>query len=326
MDYSLLANDLQVIGVITVPIYSPGKRQQLHTQLLEEMKAFPEYKAPAGFESTSDRYQLGAFGAFSNPSAFHNSTVRKIRKKVRKKFKKIFRHIFGGEGWKWELLADRLGYRIKGDTLGGESWHRDISKMPFPEDFVLGGWTNLSDHDQFFSCVPGTQQLPENFDTGFAVIPKSEHKQHKENSEKFRVPPGHYICFYSHMIHEVHPGKIKHNSLRLFSGFRFTKHDTQPLHRNLQQFLDQAPISLGSGETPRMYARNHLSFHKQLVITFSENFKPQCTEEATGKDGVTYTRVHVVMKSLKDYNLTLYPPYTISELKMHFPRKLQPIE
>lgn len=71
-----------------------------------------------------------------------------------------------------------------------------------------------------------------------------------------------------------------------------------------------------------MFSPNHLSFHAQNTIVWSQStFKVQCFElKNTPKLG-QFIVVHKIMRNLREYNLPLYPDYTIEELSVLRPAR-----
>ena len=246
-------------------------------------------------------------------------------------------------------------FRPAGASPSAESWHRDESKYAEDADTVFGGWLNLDDQDQFFSCVPGTHtQTSKN--KGFAKISdKSQIESFNQTKTSVRIPPGHILIFYERMVHEVVSGKKKYNMYRLFLGWRLTYSnkslidlhleqirslpdgDVQKiLHKDIDMLNDleyllqnQAIIPIKSGQMPPMYSKMHWNFPKQrdALENFSKAFKNDVLTQRTvrqGKDeGRIYQVVPNVMPSLKKMELDLYPNYTKLEMDLHYPATLE---
>ena len=100
---------------------------------------------------------MGGFGAFGNPSSFHNPWVRKIRKSLHPVIlDNIFREHLEETGLKFEQDIDRMMIRTTHQTVGRESWHRDESKYAKPGDTIFGGWVNFDAFPHYLSACPGT--------------------------------------------------------------------------------------------------------------------------------------------------------------------------
>jgi hypothetical protein len=62
-------NSLIIDGVCTIKILN----KDYETEFKDIEKTFPEYK------DTATTFVLGGFGAYGNPSSFHNPLVKKLR-------------------------------------------------------------------------------------------------------------------------------------------------------------------------------------------------------------------------------------------------------
>lgn len=177
---------------------------------------------------------------------------------------------------------------------------------------------NLDSEDQYFSCVPSTHVIK----TGTPGFVKCKGDYTKDR-QTFKIPGGHWIIFHQTLVHEVLSVKQKHDSLRQYVGFRLTK-DAQPLFDHDDVMLYQGVPKIPSGQIPPLYAANHLSYHQQKTITWSEKtFKKECLVEKTNKTTLTkYIVVERFMQSLTDYDFPKYPKYTEGEMKVMRPQKL----
>jgi hypothetical protein len=303
---------LQRIGVTTIPIISVNELEEIQERFNTTLEHFPEYNRSSEdyrLNSVGDTlvYVLGGFAALGNPSSFHNPLVRELRvkcwKQVIKLFNKMIKRYYDKnlkDNYKIEVLFDRMMYRMAGQKAVAEAWHRDV--MP-PElidqrDEVFGGWINLDNTNQYFSCIPGShlgitqRDIPSGFDAmkkrEIAIMMKKKDvkeavkkmtKAHKDKyleklikpimndvgkmRHRFKVPPGHMIIFPQYIMHEVVACAVKHNMYRLFLGWRMTVQD-EPLRDNDMYMREQAVVPLPGGMTPPMYAASHQS--QQLGI------------------------------------------------------------
>src|SRR5207237_5138840 len=134
-----------------------------------------------------------------------------------------------------------------------KTWHRDVSPGLSEEEDIFGGWINLDlDRTQYFSCVPGTHTT-KGVKAGFAKLTPEEMAVYTEKKKVFKVPPGHWVVFYQHIIHEVIPRKMEADSYRLFLGFRLTP-QTKSLYDHQKLLEEQAVPLLPGGMRPQMYA------------------------------------------------------------------------
>ena len=311
-------NSLQENGYTTIPIYKDSDLKEIRKKLDEEVSNFQEFKNDA------TTFVLGGFSAFGNPSSFHNPTVRKIRLDVYEPVKQLFKD----ENRKFEQIIDRMLIRNPGLKPSKESWHRDISPETLETDTIFGGWINLSNEDQYFSCISGTHNdKPGNNRKGFATIKdKNLIRQYNNSPNKtlVKILPGHLIIFNENIIHEVVSKSSKARIVRLFIGWRLTNEDT-PLIPNLEKLLEeQAVIPLKSFQIPPLYATLHFVNWRNKLVDFSQHVNEKCLEDRTVRSGqeagTTYRIVQRHMKSLKEYDFNLYPLYSEQELNILKPQ------
>jgi len=131
--------------------------------------------------------------------------------------------------------------------------------------------------------------------------------------------------FFEHIVHEVRATPAAHDMYRLFTGWRVTIGDNEPMDRNLPGLLaEQGVVTLKSGQTPPMYALLHWTNWTDRIVAFTErNIRPECTEtrvKKSGKEaGEAYRVVHRQMHSLREYGMHMYPAYSFHERAMHTP-------
>lgn len=308
MDYTqILIRD----GVVVVPAFDMKDVTLYNSAFWQTVQSFPEYL------DTSITVQ-GAFGALGNPASFHNPVVRHIRMNMMFRAVPILKGLAGRASPEKniEQLVDRMSIRRRGTTLGKETWHRDVSPAP-PGDVILGGWVNLDTEGiQRFSCIPGSH-VSQSSQTGFV----KETSVDETKKRVYTIPPGHWIVFYQNILHEVLPGKVQFDSIRLFVGFRLTSTD-QPLFNHDRELREQGVMHLPSGQMPTMWSPNHLAFHSKTVIPWSQStFKPQCLEVKNTPKLGEFIIVHKVMHSLTEYGLPLYPEYSQEELSILRPAR-----
>lgn len=321
--YRVLANELYEDGYIVFPIFSKEECIQFIKDFQQTESGFREYNRDLQLGTKENPYVLGGFGAYGNPSSFHNMFVRKMREK---KMEHI--PIFGelmkiaekngiipdAKKYKVAQFMDRMCRRITGTSTSKESYHTDLIPKGRDTDFTIGGWIQLSDDTSYFSCVPKTHTFfPKKSKKGFAT-------EKKECTHNIPVPQGHILMFFQNLGHCVYPTKRKSDSYRLFSVYLLTTHDTH-IYDYEQIISDNGVPRLASNQLPPMYGPNHGSFWlEKITIPWSLRvFKKNLLIEKIKKDGNKYYIVQSPMKSLKDYGLKLYPEYADWEKKLFIP-------
>ena len=337
------AEELLKDGVVVIPILNEKESKMYRKQFDIELNNFREYLVNEdnqflNINGTKKYYLNNGFGAFGNPSSYHNPMVRDIRKKIMLIMIPIIKELNKLEDRperKLEQLFDRLRIFAAGKSVAKESWHRDESNSKNlrligengikegEQDSVFGGWINLdTDNNQYFSCVPGTYtELPKK--GGFDKISdEKDIEKYNETKEKIEIPPGHLIVFYQHIVHEVFGGKKKitdEDEYRLFVGWRLTDDDERFF--NLDKIIEDQGVPLfPSGGQPPMYENMNWRFKKQREILekwSTETFKDEVLEDkvvGSGDDkGTSYRVVHRYMKSLREYGFDMYPKYKKDE-------------
>lgn len=283
-------------GYFLFKVFDESKLPRLREVFLETCQGFPEFKEKV----TDFQFVLGGFSALGNPSSFHNPFVRCMRRVVYERVFPFLKNKFPDK--KVQVFFDRVLLRPTGAAPSKESWHRDVTPDTDEDDIVFGGWLNLDDTPQFFSCVPGTQD--KSGESGFVPI------KEKFEGTKVEIPPGYGILFYQDLIHEVLPTKTKQNMYRVFHGFRVTE-SLNPIFDVEETIKKQGVPKIPSAQTPPMYAKTHPVFHQEKLALFSEKFKDVCRDEKG--------RVHRFMSSLEEYGFPLYPPYTEKEKAIFYP-------
>jgi len=133
------------------------------------------------------------------------------------------------------------------------------------------------------------------------------------------------LVFFEHIVHEVQATPVPHDMYRLFTGWRVTMGDDEPMDRNLPGLLaEQGVVTLKSGQTPPMYALLHWTNWTDRIVALTErNVRPECTETCIKKSGREagreYRVVHRNMHSLHAYGMPMYPAYNADERAMHTP-------
>lgn len=141
-------------GVTVIPLLRNGEETAAFREAFQRAEAdFPEYlRTP---EAAEWPYVMGGFGAYGNPSSFHNGYVRSLRIISAHTTVPFFRHVAaeldadnpidrpgedaedGNGEWFLEHLFDRMSHRKAGTSIMAETAHRDLN----PQTAVATGET-----------------------------------------------------------------------------------------------------------------------------------------------------------------------------------------
>lgn len=300
---------LHTDGVVVIPTNFDVK--DLRAEFDQTLCHFSEFQQP------TERYVMGGFSALGNPGSFHNPLVRKLRQWCMATLMPVFSELcklLERPDYKLEQIVDRMMFRPAGAKPSHESWHRDEAPSADPDDLTFGGWINLDDSDQFFSCVPETHHVQRGT-TGFGKIDGAIYASDKAC---YRVPSGSIVLFYEHIVHEVVSRAAKHDMYRLFLGWRLTT-STEPLILSLDRRLEtQAIMPLKSQQMPPMYAALHwINWRNKLQDWATRALVDVCLvkrQVLSGRDrGKQFTVPRRHMKSLRGSGLPRYRRYASHE-------------
>ena len=328
-DKTIQATHLKEQGYVVLPLlgndYKTSKYNEMVPCIETMLHSFPEYN-----QTPNTKYIVGGFAAFGNPSSFHHPLIRILRQWALSYCYPLFKEYDSQRGYclRIEELPDRFMVRQVGDTPSAETWHRDTSPHADNEDDIFGGWINLDNENQTYSAV--TESIPDDPSSsgseGFNRVTDEMKAYCNSHKRCVIIPPGHIIIFFQNALHEIAAYKAKHRMYRLFTGFRLTNSEN-PLTPNLESLIeDQGIFNLKSNQVPPMYSKHHeTAWLTQILVPWTRHFKPQCTQVITRKSGnlkgKSYRIVERYMKSLKDYDLPLYPPYTESDCNLLKPKR-----
>jgi len=294
-------------GYIVVPTQLTDKhyRETMVNKLDTEVKSEwvkREYKVDAFNDAenpmTDTKTQLvgGGFSALGNPSSFHSTVVRQLRRIAHNAMVNENPFQLGFE-YNVSQVIDRLMKRLPNATPSKESWHRDVATNTKDGDIIYGGWINLDDNDQFFSCIPGTHNDTISTSSGFVVdlsqTDKDKIAAHPKLKKKplVKIPPGFMLIFNERLIHEVLSKKAERTMLRLFTGWYVSKtdqpHDSQPndgltqgitsKERLIDRLTKQATMYIKSGQIPPMSPVLHWTNFPHLIAGYTDKLRDVAT-------------------------------------------------
>ena len=348
---SRLAATLMTEGVVVVDTGITHLDVE-RNRMLQTMRHFPEYRPHfnhrrykwshsyrdrktkemmTSVKSPLPQWVGGGFSALGNPASFHNPFVRDVRERCMAAAIPVFKHLLKRsvrsdptrKAYNLEQVMDRMLFRPRGEKATKEAWHRDTTPSAHTDDMTFGGWINLDDESQTFSCAPRTHKLfcGQTDQSGFSKLGAEEAKQYSEIKTSISIPPGHLMIFFENLIHEVCAVKKTYDIYRVFTGWRLTK-SNEPLHGSAMQRArmdSQAVMPLKSNQNPRMWPKLWLvNFWDRLVKWSQATFKDSVLVPTTRK-GQEERVVPAVLESLRVMDLPMYPAYKSRERVMYWP-------
>ena len=332
--------------VIPTPLVDATLRARVQQEFDQHIRESPEFSSPAPNDSTDTGWkpQLGGFAAMGNPSSFHHPTVRGWREKMLACV--LETDAIPVEGRKLEECFDRLLYRIPGEEVSPESMHRDEAKTALETDVVFGGWVNLEDVTQVFSCCPRSH-TGTTLNKGFAKIEKAEYDRYRlpnpeegrpEGWKTVKIPAGTCLIFYERLVHEVASAVADRTMIRMFLGWRVTDADASLFgEKKMRKWIDEQGVpKIKSGQNPSVYPSAYYNYPRirptdkeptkfNLLSEWSvRTFVPECLYthrvDSGEFEGYTFTRVKYTMHSLKQYGLKMHRAYDQQEREILTPR------
>jgi len=310
---STIAQELKTNGVSVYQI-PDGLLQNFDIQkYLKEQKEYIDI-------NDNTEFIISNFGAHGNPSSQHHPLVRDFRMEM-------FRFL------KWSLesdsefsekylqcLPDRFSQRFRKPSK--EAWHKDVSidYSVFTNSKILGGWANLDETDQFFSCIIGSHLEPAPGE-GFAALSKDNKKLYKERKTLVRIPPGHAISFDEKITHEIADVKLVGISRRLYMKYHISSDsrsafDVDIIRRAIQT---QGLFQMNQWNSMPMYEKIHPMFWNAELVEFGKNIKPVFLAKPNKKGNVYVQRY---MISLLEAGVGMFPEYREEEIAILFPVKM----
>jgi hypothetical protein len=297
------AEILQKDGVVVVPVLDKETNVLWNKEFFEMARTWPEYvhEGKTIEQEDATRRVFGAFGAYGNPSSFHDAPVRAWRKFLHDKVSvNLFAHILK-KNERLSVLIDRLQQRCQfkdridahgnfcKDQLRDEEWHCDHSPNILPGDQVFGGWINLDvDHYQSFHCVKGSQRT-QTGKQGFVKFSDEEKIKFGESKSEIKIPPGHMIIFDQTIVHCVNKGASPEKpSIRMYMGHWITKSKRPLFPSMLSRIADLAVPQIPSGQWPVMFSQNHFSMASHIFHNTLGVFVQKVCQERHTKDGKAY--------------------------------------
>ena len=321
-------------GVVVIPtsLRHASTRAVTRQDFYQHIRESPEFLNPTP-ENPQWKPSLGGFAGMANPSSFHHPFARKLREQMVAEV--LEADVLPLEGRPLEKVFDRFIFRNQGDKPSAESMHRDEAETAVDGDTIFGGWVNLDDHDQFFSCAPRTHTMVGGQNKGFAKIKSAREQAYFRNRfQRILIPPGHLLIFYERLVHEVLPIQAPRRMLRLMLGWRISD-QTEPLfgeRLTMDWVRRQGVPYLKSGQHTPILPQLYLVNWWQKIGPWAERmFKAVCLTTNTIKsgkyEGSTYRAPRMdslkdrSMLSLQEYGLPLHPAYDADEMRLLRPQR-----
>ena len=326
------AKCLKKYGYVVIPVYDENTINVKNAEFKQCLSEMPEFNHPLGLWRKEKHYVKGGFGALGNPSSFHNTFVRQVRKDAMKKVIPIFsefRTLFGGNGiagnlreHKLEQLIDRMRVlRPKADIMH-ESWHKDTTPEIYTHenDVIFGGWISFDNENakpQKFSAFHKSHRVfPIHLDdssergngSGFSKLTSEQAQELDKMKDSYmkksggngwfiEIPSGHMLIFQQEMIHEVKKADsgMSEPSLRLFTAWRLTKSDNRFMQLQLPNLFTKMTVPL-------------LKSGQKVAMWPNANWKPKVWGGLSEWSETTFKRIFLErreMKSIKESKLVI---------------------
>ena len=312
-----IAQELKLNGVSVYPIPAGLLKKFDIKKYLHEQKEYISI-------DDNTEFIISNFGAHGNPSSQHHPLVRDFRLEMFRFVKQSLENDTEFTGKYLQCLPDRFSQRFRKPSK--EAWHKDISidYGLFTNSEILGGWANLDETDQFFSCIIGSHLEPAPGE-GFAALSKDNKKLYKARKTLVRIPPGHAISFNEKVTHEIADVKLVGVSRRLYMKYHISSDsrsafDVDVIHRAIQT---QGLFQMNQWNSMPMYEKIHPMFWNSQLVEFGKNIKPVFLAKPNKKGNVYVQRY---MISLLEAGVGMFPEYREEEIEILFPQKLDKIE
>jgi hypothetical protein len=310
---STIAQELKTNGVSVYPI-PDGLIQNFDIQkYLKEQKEYIDI-------NDNTEFIISNFGAHGNPSSQHHPIVREFRLEMFRYIKRSLENDTEFSDKYLQCLPDRFSQRFRKPPK--EAWHKDVSidYNVFTNSKILGGWANLDETDQFFSCIIGSH-LESAPGEGFAKLSKDNKKLYNSRKTVIRIPPGHAISFDEKITHEIADIKLVGVSRRLYMKYHISSDsrsaiDVDVIQRAIQT---QGVFQMNQWNSMPMYEKIHLVFWSDKLVEFSKNIKPVFLAKPNKKGNVYVQRY---MVSLFEAGVGMFPEYRQEEIAILFPVKI----
>lgn len=308
-----IAQELKLNGVSVYPIPYELLQNFNIKKYLYEQKEYIRI-------DDNTEFIISNFGAHGNPSSQHHPEVRDFRLGIFNFLKRALENDPEFTGKYLQCLPDRFSQRFKKPSK--EAWHKDVSidYDIFTNSKILGGWANLDETDQFFSCIIGSH-LEATPGEGFAKLSADNKKLYKARKTLVRIPPGHAISFDEKITHEIADVKLIGVSRRLYMKYHISSDSRSAFDENVirRAIQTQGLFQMNQWNSMPMYEKIHPMFWNAQLIEFGKNIKPEFLAKPNKKGNVYVQRY---MISLLEAGVGMFPEYRQEEIEILFPVKM----
>ena len=308
-----IAQELKLNGVSVYPIAYEILQNFNIKKYLYEQKEYISI-------DDNTEFIISNFGAHGNPSSQHHPEVRDFRFGIFHFLKRELENDPEFTGKYLQCLPDRFSQRFRKPSK--EAWHKDVSidYDIFTNSKILGGWANLDETDQFFSCIIGSH-LEATPGEGFAKLSADNKKLYKARKTLVRIPPGHAISFDEKITHEIADVKLIGVSRRLYMKYHISSDsksafDEDNIRRAIQT---QGLFQMNQWNSMPMYEKIHPMFWNAELVEFGKNIKPEFLAKPNKKGNIYVQRY---MISLLEAGIGMFPEYRQEEIEILFPVKM----
>jgi hypothetical protein len=308
-----IAQELKLNGVSVYPI-PDGLIEKFDIK-----KYLHEQKEYISIDDNTE-FIISNFGAHGNPSSQHHPLVRDFRMEMFRFLKRSIETDSEFSEKYIQCLPDRFSQRFRKPSK--EAWHKDVSidYGIFTNSKILGGWANLDETDQCFSCILGSHLEPAPGE-GFTALSKDNKKLYKARRTLVRIPPGHAISFDEKITHEIADVKLVGISKRLYMKYHISSDsrsaiDVDVIRRAIET---QGVFQMNQWNSMPMYEKIHPIFWNAQLVEFGKNIKPEFLAKPNKKGNVYVQRY---MISLLEAGIGMFPEYREEEIEILFPVKM----
>jgi hypothetical protein len=337
-DASEAARLLATHGVVVMPMFSPDQCSDMRERYQAALAQAPEFRkgcwplVPVA----------GGYGATGHPSGFHDPFAREAREKLYDSALPVFQQYAAlvkasrgdGDDLFFAALFERNKYRVPGRRTEASGICRKQSPHLVKGTEVFGSYVNVGEEAHGFTCVPGSHKDMNGWDAqgpdDWKPSTVAEANLHYKALKIVRVPPGHCIIFFQHLLQCLLPERPRRKTCLLLLQSYTLSPDPSPMFPVDQVIAEQGVPVIKSGQVPILYDKLHaVSFMGRRFTIWAGVQKNLCewsqdTFVDAFLDKLPDGRVVAkrVAPSLEKAGLPKHPPYTAKDLALFHPARV----